>query len=52
MVRGRAMAVTAVPSMYQWADTQRIARGVGTRAPKAAQASVKRLGSMAFMGEP
>ena len=27
IVRGRAIAVTAVALMYQWADTTRIARG-------------------------
>ncbi len=40
MVRGWAMAVTAVALMYQWADTTRMARGRGTEAPNAAQASV------------
>jgi hypothetical protein len=33
MVRGRAMAVTAVALMYQSADTTRMARGLGTDAP-------------------
>ena len=40
MVRGRAIAVTAVALMYQWADTTRMARGRGTAAPKARHASV------------
>ena len=52
MVRGRAMAVTAVALTYQWADTIRMARGRGTEAPKLRQASVKRLRSSAFIGLP
>ena len=40
MVLGRAMAVTAVAPMNQWADTARMARGRGTVAPKVCHASV------------
>ena len=40
MVRGRAIAVTAVALTYQCADTARIARGRGAAAPKPRQASV------------
>jgi len=49
MVRGRAMAVTAVAAMYQWAEMASTARGVPTARPRAAQASVKRFVSRAFM---
>ena len=38
--------------MYQWAEIIRIARGRGTLAPNARQASVYRLRSIAFMGVP
>ena len=34
------MAVTAHVPVYQWAEMHRTARGVGTDAPKARQASV------------
>ena len=41
IVRGRAIAVTAVALMYQWADTTRIARGRSAiDAPNARQACV------------
>ena len=36
IVRGSAMAVTAVALMYQWADTTRMARGRGMAVPKTA----------------
>ena len=52
MVRGDAMAVTAVALMYQWADTMRMARGRGIDAPNAAHASLYRLRSRAFIGLP
>src|SRR5690349_1906656 len=52
MVRGEAIAVTAVALTYQCADTARIARGFGADAPKPRQASVKRLRSSAFIGLP
>jgi hypothetical protein len=39
-VRGCGIAVTAVAWMYQCAETTRIARGRGTAAPNARQASV------------
>jgi len=40
MVRGRGIAVTASTLVYQCAEIARIARGRGTEAPKARQASV------------
>jgi len=40
MVRGFAIAVTAVALVYQCADTARIARGRGIPAPNARHASV------------
>jgi len=40
MTRGCAMAVTAVAFVYQWAEMASTARGRGTDAPKARQASV------------
>src|SRR5271155_1970266 len=46
------MAVTAVSSTYQWAETTRIARGFGRLAPKSFHATVKRLVSMEFIGLP
>jgi hypothetical protein len=52
MVRGRGIAVTAVALMYQCAETTRMARGFGTAAPNARQASVYRLVSRAFIGLP
>jgi uncharacterized protein len=52
IVRGRAVAVTAVPGWHQCAETTRIARGRGTERPIALQASVYRLVSIAFMGLP
>ena len=52
MVRGRAMAVTAVALTYQCAETTRIARGRGTALPNARHASVYRLRSSAFIGFP
>src|ERR1700731_1191455 len=52
MVRGAGIAVTAVDPMYQCAETTRIARGLGTDAPNAAQDAVYRLSSSAFMGLP
>src|SRR5678810_1113075 len=52
MVRGRDIAVTAVTFTYQCADTTRIARGLGTLAPKSAHALEKRFRSRAFIGLP
>ncbi len=52
MVRGLAIAVTAVALTYQCAETIRIARGRGTEAPNDRHASVKRLRSSAFIGLP
>jgi hypothetical protein len=52
MVFGCVIAVTADASMYQCAETTRIALGRGIPAPKACHASVKRLLSSAFMGVP
>ncbi len=52
IVRGVAIAVTAVPRTYQCADTARIARGRGVRSPNARHASVCRLRSSVFIGLP
>jgi hypothetical protein len=52
MVRGRGMAVTAVTFTYQCAETTRMARGLGTLAPKLAQALEYRFRSSAFIGLP
>src|SRR3954469_19509442 len=52
MVRGRGIAVIAVALMYQCAEITRIARGRGTDAPNACQASVYRLRSRVFIGLP
>jgi len=49
---GPGIAVTAVPPMYQCAETTRMARGRGTERPKARQAWVQRLPSSAFIGLP
>jgi hypothetical protein len=41
MVRGAAMAVTAVALRYQWAETTSTARGLGwSEAPRARHAAV------------
>ena len=53
MVRGAAIAVTALALMYQCAETQTTARGVvGSASPNVRHASVWRLRSMAFIGLP
>src|SRR4051812_26111490 len=52
MVRGFAIAVTAVALMYQCAEMTRMARGRGTAAPNARHAAVYRLSSSAFIGFP
>src|SRR4051812_44622519 len=46
------MAVIAVACTYQCAEITRIARGRGTAAPNARQASVYRFFSSAFIGFP
>jgi hypothetical protein len=40
MVRGCAMAVTAVALVYQWAEITNTARGRSTQVPKARHAAV------------
>src|SRR5690606_15865175 len=52
IVRGDRIAVTAVALMNQWAEIARIARGVGTDRPNAAQACVYRFDSSALSGLP
>ena len=53
MVRGAAIAVTAVPGMYQCAEIARTARGLGTSpAPSVAQERVQIFSSNAFIGLP
>src|SRR5690606_28880550 len=52
MVRGRAMAVTAVTFPYQCAETTRMALGRGMVRPSFAQAFEKRFCSTAFIGLP
>src|SRR5690349_3410221 len=52
MVRGLPIAVTAVPSVYQCADTHRMARGRGIDAPSRRQDSVYWLRSSVFIGLP
>ena len=52
MVRGLAMAVTAVMLTYQWAEIDRMALASPSEAPNSAQAAVQRLVSRAFMGLP
>lgn len=46
------MAVTFVPRVYQWAEMQTIALGLGNEAAKARHAAAKPLDEMAFMGLP
>jgi hypothetical protein len=52
MVRGLSIAVTAVPRMYQCADTAKIAFGLGSDSPRRRQASVYWLWTSVFMGLP
>src|SRR3990170_362175 len=52
MVRGRSIAVTAVPRVVQCADTARIALGFGTDSPRRRQAAVYRFCSSVFIGLP
>src|SRR6266705_1148102 len=52
MVFGLSIAVTAVPSVYQCADTHRMASGFGIESPSRRQDSVYWLRSKAFMGLP
>src|SRR5262245_33803995 len=52
MVGGCAMAVTAVPRMYQCAEMARIAFGLPNLRPAADHASVCRLRSSVFIGLP
>jgi hypothetical protein len=46
------MAVTAVPSVSQWAEMERIAFGRGSERASAFQPRVKAFSSNAFSGEP
>ena len=52
IVRGRGMAVTAVTPVSQWAETHRIALGLGSPAPTARQPSLMAFGTKAAMGLP
>src|SRR5204863_1254455 len=52
MVFGLSIAVTAVPSVYQCADTHRIALGFGIELPRRRQDSVYGLRSRVFTGLP
>src|SRR5579863_3114909 len=52
MVRGAAIAVTAVAGTYQWAESESTARGRGREAPSAAQARVQEFSVSAFSGLP
>src|SRR6266849_1087219 len=52
MVLGLSIAVPAVPSVYQCADTHRMALGFGIDLPSFRQASVYWLRSKVFMGLP
>ncbi len=52
MVRGAAIAATAVPGRYQCADTDSTARGRGRRRPSAAQARLQSLSNRVFIGLP
>jgi hypothetical protein len=52
IVRGCAMAVTAVALMYQCAEMTSTARGRGTVSPSTRHALVKRLRSNVFIGLP
>src|SRR5256885_14964159 len=52
MVFGLSIAVTAVPSVYQCADTHRMALGFGIELPSRRQDSVYGLRSRVFMGLP
>src|SRR5438270_830726 len=52
MVFGLSIAVTAVPSVYQCADTDRMALGFGNELPSRRQDSVYGLRSRVFMGLP
>lgn len=52
MVRGLAIAVTAVAPMYQCADTTRSARGFGSLVPMSRHAFVYRFDSSVFIGLP
>src|SRR5436190_12289919 len=52
MVFGFSIAVTAVPSVYQCAETHRIALGLGIDSPSFRQVSVYLLRSSVFIGLP
>src|SRR6266705_6456214 len=52
MVFGLLIAVTAVPTVYQCADTHRIASGFGIELPRRCQDSVYWLRSSVFIGLP
>ena len=52
IVRGRAIAVTAVPRVSQWAEMARMARGRGMAAAISAQARLVALVSSAIIGLP
>jgi hypothetical protein len=52
MVLGCAESDANVPSANQCAETERIAAGLGIRAPSSFQLCEKEFSSMAFMGDP
>ena len=52
MVRGCAIPVTAVPSVSQWAEMERMAFGRGRDCANRLHWTVKALSSSAFSGEP
>ena len=52
MTLGLAVSPTFEPSVYQWAETESMARGFGSSFAIARQPSEYLLSSMAFMGEP
>src|SRR5260221_10463263 len=52
MVGGRSEAVTDTPAVSQCADTQRMARGLGSRRATSPQPRRNALSSIAFIGEP
>ena len=51
-MRGRADACTWLPRVTQCAETTQIAVGRGSSLPSCTNACVKRLDSMAFIGDP
>src|SRR5260370_24610395 len=52
MVGGGSIAVTPTPWVHQWAETARIARGIGISLPKRCQVCVHTLSASTFSGVP